>query len=212
MRSLRDEGVNFYRLLLGGRLGTSLHLLARVVVALPPVASECDEAPNYIGGQPGRARDMPERRIFILCMHAVLRPHLRLPACQYPSGRTRCPAQAILHHGESAGGNPLTILKLPERPLGHPGRLGKCPPIPHAQLDPARNDVISEPQPVLASHVTVLPASRRPSPHRPVTILIRRSQKSLATPAAARGKVLHPPFVSHLTHAIFFLSIPVRCQ
>src|SRR6266567_877216 len=149
-------------------------LLPCAVVALSPVPSECDEAANYVGGQPRGARDVPQRRVFVLGMPAVRRPHVRLAACQYPSARTWGPVEAILHHSEGARGNPLAVLELSQRPLGHRGRLGKCPPVPHAQLDPARDDVIGEPPPVLTGHVTVLPASRRQSPHWPVTILTRR--------------------------------------
>src|ERR1035438_1352692 len=51
-------------------------------------------------------------------MPEVRRPHLRFPACQYPSARTRGPAEPVLDHTEGAGGNVLAVLELSQRPLG----------------------------------------------------------------------------------------------
>src|ERR1700728_2003494 len=135
-------------------------LLVCAVIALPPVPGEGDEAANHFGGHPGSARDVPERRVLILGMPEVRRPHLRFPARQYPPARPRGPAEPVLDHTEGAWGNVLAVLELSQRPLGHPGRLGKGPPVPHAEVDPACDDVVGEPRPVLTGHMTVLPVSR----------------------------------------------------
>src|SRR5215472_2251256 len=107
-------------------------LLVCAVVALPPVPGEGDEAANHVGRQPRSARDVPQRRVLILGRPEVRRPHLGFPACEYPPARTWGPAEPVLDHAEGAGGNVLAVLELSQRPLGHPGRLGKGPPVPHA--------------------------------------------------------------------------------
>ena len=116
-----------------GLVGGSLpDLLVCAVVALPPVPGEGDEATNHVGRQPRSARDVPQRRVLILGLPEVRRPHLGFPACEYPPARTWGPAEPVLDHAEGAGGNVLAVLELSQRPLGHPGRLGKGPPVPHA--------------------------------------------------------------------------------
>jgi hypothetical protein len=101
-------------------------------VALPPVPGEGDEAANHFGRQPRSARDVPERRVLILGRSDIRRADLGFPACQYPPARTRGPAEPVLDHAEGAGGDVLAVLELAQRPLGHPGRLGQGPPVPHA--------------------------------------------------------------------------------
>src|SRR5690242_21848290 len=115
----------------------------------------------------------------------------------------------VLDHAEGAGGHPLAVLKLPQRPLGHPGRFRKSPPVPHAQFDPARDDVIGEPLPVLIGHMTVLPRGPPQSPIGQVTILTRRGQKSLPPITAGDGPVPALLFSAYLTVALYFLSVPV---
>src|SRR5579859_948204 len=46
----------------GRRSSASWGLLVCAVVALPPVPGKGDQAANHVGGQPGGARDVPERR------------------------------------------------------------------------------------------------------------------------------------------------------
>src|SRR5271169_841568 len=114
------------------RSGAPPGLTVCVGVALPPVPGEGDEAANHVGGQPGGARDVPQGRVFVLGMPEVQRAHVRFPACQYPPARTWGPAEPVLDHTESAGGNALAVLELSQRSLGYPGRFGKGPPVPHA--------------------------------------------------------------------------------
>jgi mannose-6-phosphate isomerase-like protein (cupin superfamily) len=114
------------------RSSTLPGLLVCAVAALPPVPGEGDEATNHVGRQPRSARDVPQRRVLILGLPKVWRPQLGFPACEYPPTRTRGPAEPVLDHPEGAGGNVLAVFELSQRPLGHPGRLGKGPPVPHA--------------------------------------------------------------------------------
>src|SRR3984893_10428839 len=87
--------------------------LARcAVVALPPVPGEGDEVANDLGRQPRSARDVPQRRVLILGLSEVRRPHLGFPACEYPPARTRAPTEPVLDHAEGAGGNVLAVLEL----------------------------------------------------------------------------------------------------
>src|SRR6516225_7545869 len=153
-------------------------LLVWVGGALPPVPGQRDEAANHVRGQPRGAGNVPQRRVFILGGPGVRRRHARLAACQYPPARTRGPAQPVLGHTESAGGNPLAVLELAQRSLGHPGHLGKGPPVPHAELDPACDDVVGEPPPVLTGHMTVLPPSRRQLRDHPYPKKIENSSSS----------------------------------
>jgi hypothetical protein len=104
---------------------------------------------------------MPERWVIVLKMALFGRPGVRFPARQNPPARTRGPAEKILDHAEGAGGNSLAVLKLPERPLGHAGGLGKGTPVPHAEFDAAGDDVVGKPSPVLTSHVPILPEEVR---------------------------------------------------
>src|SRR6516225_6370886 len=98
----------------------------------------------------------------------------------------------VLDHAEGAGGHSLAVLELPQRPLGNPGHLGKCPPVPHAQLDPARDDVIGEPLPVLTGHMTVLPPRAARSPHGPPdhTYPKRIEESTSCYPRLTRGSYL----------------------
>src|SRR5437868_434464 len=116
-------------LALGQRSRALLGPVVCAIVALPPVPGEGDEAANHVGRQSRSARDVPQRRILMLGMPEVRRPYLRFPAFQDPSPRTRGPAEPVLDHTEGAGGNVLAVLELAQRPLRHPGRLGKGSPV-----------------------------------------------------------------------------------
>src|SRR5260370_7940465 len=118
----------------GRRSSAPPGLLVCAVVALSPVPGEGDEAANHVGGQPRSARDVPQRRVLILGMPEVRRPHVRFPACQYPSARTRCPAEPVLDHTKGAGENPLALLALSYPPPVHPPPLLTPPPSPPPQL------------------------------------------------------------------------------
>jgi len=131
-----QPGGNIYQPYLAGisRLSASPGLLLRagVALALPPAPGQRYHAANYLRRQPGSAGDVPQRGVFVFALPEARRPHRRLAARQYAPARTRGPAQPVLDHPQSARGNALAVLELAQRPLGHPGRLGKCPPVPHA--------------------------------------------------------------------------------
>src|ERR1700759_3465017 len=116
----------------GQRPSALLSLVICPIVTWPPVPGEGHEAANHVGRQSRSARDVPQRRVLMLGVPEVRRPYLRFPAFQDPSPRTRGPAEPVLDHTEGAGGNVLAVLELSQRPLGHPGRLGKGSPVPHA--------------------------------------------------------------------------------
>src|ERR1700734_2622351 len=149
-------------------------LLVYAGAALPPVPGEGDETANHIRGQSGGAGDVPQRGVFILGMPGARRPHAGLLAGQYPPARARSPAEPVLDHTEGAGGTALPFPELAQRSFGPPGRLGESPPVSHAQLDPARHDIVGEPPPVFLGHMTVLPPSRHRSRRGYKTILTRR--------------------------------------
>src|SRR5690349_20385474 len=76
-----------------GRSRAPTGLLVCAFGALPPVPGQGNQPAYHVGGEPGGARNVPQRRVFMLGMPTVRRPHARLPAGKYPSARTRRPAE-----------------------------------------------------------------------------------------------------------------------